>query len=108
MKKEMVAFKKRRPAINLVWIKRDLRTQDHACFQAAEQQQIPYLPIYIFDSELTVHPDTSSRHLNFIKGSITDMNKILGPLGKSVQEFYMPSLLVIWGSGDSFKVHESI
>ena len=90
----MVAFKKRRPAINLVWIKRDLRTQDHTCFQAAEGQDIPYLPIYIFDPDLITHPDTSSRHLNFIKGSIADMNKILGPLGKSVQEFYMPSLLV--------------
>ena len=95
MNKDKVAFKKRRPAINLVWIKRDLRTQDHACFQAAEQHQIPYLPIYIFDPELTAHPDTSSRHLNFIKGSIVDMNKILGPLGKSVQEFYAPSLMVL-------------
>jgi deoxyribodipyrimidine photo-lyase len=104
MKKDKVAFKKRRPAINLVWIKRDLRTQDHACFQAAEQQQIPYLPIYIFDSELTVHPDTSSRHLNFIKGSITDMNKILGPLGKSVQEFYAPSLLVFEALWSVFEI----
>ena len=104
MKKDKLAFNKRRPAINLVWIKRDLRTQDHACFQAAEQQQIPYLPIYIFDSELTVHPDTSSRHLNFIKGSITDMNKILGPLGKPVHEFYAPSLMVLEALWSVFEI----
>lgn len=95
MKKGKAAYKKLRPAINLVWIKRDLRTQDHACFQAAEQQQIPYIPIYIFDPELTQHPDTSARHLNFIRGSITDMNKILGPLDKTIHEFYAPSLTVL-------------
>jgi len=95
MKKDKVAFKKRRPAINLVWIKRDLRTQDHACFQAAEQQQIPYLPIYIFDPELTAHPDSSFRHINFIKGSIADMNKILSPQGKSAKEFFASSLTVL-------------
>lgn len=91
MKNKAVVGENSRPAINLVWIKRDLRTQDHASFQAAEQQNIPYLPIYIFDPELIAHPDTSPRHLNFIHDSIKDMNKILEPLEKSVQVFYASS-----------------
>jgi deoxyribodipyrimidine photo-lyase len=95
MKNNAVVRENSRPAINLVWIKRDLRTQDHDGFQAAEQQQIPYLPIYIFDPELITHPDTSPRHLSFIKGSIEDMNKILEPFGLPVQVFYAPSVEVM-------------
>lgn len=95
MKNNAVVGDVSRPALNLVWIKRDLRTQDHACFQAAEQEQIPYLPIYIFDPELIAHPDTSPRHLSFIRGSIEDMNKILEPLGRTVKSFCAPSLEVL-------------
>jgi len=95
MKNNAVVGLNARPAINLVWIKRDLRTQDHASFQAAEQQNIPYLPIYILDPELIAHPDTSPRHLNFIHGSLEDMNKILEPYGKGIQTFYAPTLTVL-------------
>ena len=95
MKNNAVVGDVSRPALNLVWIKRDLRTQDHACFQAAEQEQIPYLPIYIFDPELIAHPDTSLRHLSFIRGSIEDMNKLLEPLGRTVKSFCAPSLEVL-------------
>ncbi|NBT88006.1 MAG: deoxyribodipyrimidine photo-lyase, partial [Flavobacteriaceae bacterium] len=95
MKNNAVVRENSRPAINLVWIKRDLRTQDHAGFQAAEQQQIPYVPIYIFDPDLIAHPDTSPRHLSFIRGSVQDMNKVLEPFSKAVQAFYGPSLKVL-------------
>ena len=80
MKNKAVVGENSRPAINLVWIKRDLRTQDHASFQAAEQQNIPYLPIYIFDPKLIAPPDQSPRHLNFLHDSITTTNKILETL----------------------------
>ena len=53
-------------AVNIVWIKRDIRTIDHDSFNAAESENIPYLPIYIFDSDLIKHRDTSDRHLGFI------------------------------------------
>ena len=35
--------------INIVWIKRDLRLSDHASFGDAEQSDLDYLPIYIFE-----------------------------------------------------------
>ena len=59
-----------KPSINIVWIKRDIRTIDHEAFHAAELMGLPYIPIYIFDSELIKHPDTSDRHLQFIFDSI--------------------------------------
>jgi deoxyribodipyrimidine photo-lyase len=35
--------------INIVWIKRDIRSQDHEPFYAAETEGIPYLQMYQFE-----------------------------------------------------------
>jgi len=67
----------RKLTINIVWIKRDLRTLDHESFHAAESKNIPYLPVYIFDNDLIDYPDTSDRHLGFIYNSLIDINKKL-------------------------------
>ncbi len=64
-------------AINIVWLKRDLRTQDHAPMQAAEQNGLPYLIIYLIEPSLLAHPDTSLRHLQFQYHSLLQMNKSL-------------------------------
>ena len=59
--------------LNIVWLKRDLRTLDHEALQKAEEEKIPFLIIYIFDSELLNHSDSSNRHLRFIYDSLLDM-----------------------------------
>jgi deoxyribodipyrimidine photo-lyase len=59
--------------INIVWLKRDLRTQDHAPLHAAEQSNLPYAIIYLFEPSLINTPDTSARHLQFIYQSIAQM-----------------------------------
>ena len=64
-------------AVNIVWLKRDLRTQDHAPLQAAEQNGLPYLIIYLFEPTLIAHSDTSLRHLQFQYHSLLHMNKSL-------------------------------
>ena len=69
MQKTIVKDKKR---INIVWIKRDIRTQDHAAFEAAEQSRIPYLIIYLFEPSLLAYPDSSLRHQQFIYHSLID------------------------------------
>lgn len=52
----------RKLAINIVWIKRDLRTLDHESFHAAESKNIPYLPVYIFDNDLIDYPRPPPRN----------------------------------------------
>ncbi|MGB5584544.1 MAG: deoxyribodipyrimidine photo-lyase, partial [Gammaproteobacteria bacterium] len=37
--------------VNIVWLKRDLRTLDHAVLDAAEKVCQPYLIIYVFEPE---------------------------------------------------------
>ncbi len=75
-------------SINIVWLKRDIRTIDHEAFHIAELNKLPYLPIYIFESNLIKDPDTSYRHLQFIYYSIIDINKKLSAYNKEVKMFY--------------------
>lgn len=75
-------------AINIVWLKRDLRTQDHAPLQAAEQNGLPYLIVYFFEPSLLAHPDTSLRHLQFQYHSLLQMNESLKPFQKEVYVCY--------------------
>ena len=85
-------------SINIVWIKRDIRTIDHEAFHVAESMGLPYIPIYIFDSELIKYPDTSDRHLQFIFDSIIDINSKLSEFNKEVEMFY----------GSSFKIFDDL
>ena len=70
--------------INIVWLKRDFRSQDHAPLYAAELMQLPYLMIYLFEPSLYNYPDTSERHLQFIYHSINDLNSTLKPYNRGV------------------------
>jgi len=77
-----------RKKINLVWLKRDLRTQDHAPLQAAEQAGLPYLIIFLFEPSIIGFPDTSLRHLQFQYHSLLAMNQQLANYQHGVSLFY--------------------
>ena len=82
----------KKKTINIVWLKRDIRTLDHMPFYMAESNQQYFIPIYIFDSKIINHRDTSNRHLQFIHNSILVVNKKLKKYNKSVEIFYGDSL----------------
>lgn len=73
---------------NLVWLKRDLRTQDHAPFQAAEASNFDYRIVYLFEPSIIRHGDTSERHLQFIYHSLLSLNEKLKPYNHQVEVFY--------------------
>ena len=52
--------------INIVWLKRDLRLQDHEPLHKAEQAGIPYIIISLFEPSIMAYPDTNERHLQYI------------------------------------------
>jgi deoxyribodipyrimidine photo-lyase len=62
-------------AINIVWLKRDLRTQDHLPLQMAEKAGLPYLVLYFFEPTLMAYPDVAERHLQFQYHSIKNINE---------------------------------
>ena len=82
------------PNINIVWLKRDLRTQHHQPLHQAEQSEMPYLIIYIWEPNIINYPDTSLRHLQYQYHSIKVMDKLLKPFNKSVTLFYAEALEV--------------
>jgi deoxyribodipyrimidine photo-lyase len=67
-----------KPTLQIVWIKRDLRTRDHAPLAEAEAMGLPYRVIFIFEPSMLAHPDCSNRHLRFQWQSIRDMQERLG------------------------------
>ncbi len=75
-------------AVNIVWLKRDLRTQDHAALDAAEKSGQPYLIIYLFEPALMQHADMSERHWRFIFHSLQEMNQRLAKHNRRVEIFH--------------------
>ena len=74
--------------INIVWLKRDIRTQDHLGLCMAEQEPLDYLIIYLFEPSFIEYPDSSLRHQKFIYHSLIDVNKTLKAFDREVAIFY--------------------
>lgn len=77
-----------RQKLNLVWLKRDLRTQDHEPLYLAKKAALPYLVIYIFEPSALQYPDSSERHQQFIYHSIQCMNEQWLSVNRRVEIFY--------------------
>jgi deoxyribodipyrimidine photo-lyase len=80
--------------VNIVWLKRDLRTQDHAPLKAAEEAGIPYVIFYLFEPSLLAYPDSSDRHLRFVYHALKEMNRHLEISGRQVRILYGEALEV--------------
>jgi deoxyribodipyrimidine photo-lyase len=78
--------------INIVWLKRDLRTQDHAALHAAESSPLPYLILYFFEPSIISYPDTSLRHLQFQYGAIVQMIEKLKVQDQKIEIIYAECL----------------
>jgi deoxyribodipyrimidine photo-lyase len=87
-------MKKLRPRINIVWFKRDLRSQDHAPLAEAETSGLPYLSVVIAEPSILAYPDTSLRHLQFQYQSIQLLNKAWEHINKQVHVFYAEAIEV--------------
>ena len=78
--------------MNVVWLKRDLRLQDHLPFSFAEKADEEYIAIYIFEPSAIAYPDCDIRHLQFIYHSLKEMNKTLSEYGRKVIVFHAEAI----------------
>ena len=78
--------------INIVWLKRDLRLQDHIALYHAESSQMDYVIIYIFDPIIINYGDLSLIHHQFVYESICKMNLELKKFNRQVLIFYGSSI----------------
>lgn len=81
--------------INIVWLKRDLRSQDHLPLQLAEESGLPYLIIFVFEPLMMDYPDTSLRHLQFQYQSLLQLNKKWTAYNKEVIIFNTDMITVL-------------
>lgn len=99
--------------VNVVWLKRDLRTQDHAPLYSAEEHTKDYVLIYIFEPSIIQYTDCSLRHLRFVYRSILEMNERLKTFNREVMIFHAEAidvfayLLESYNIGQVFSYQES-
>ncbi|WP_255038062.1 cryptochrome/deoxyribodipyrimidine photo-lyase family protein [Lacihabitans soyangensis] len=91
-------------AVNIVWLKRDLRVQDHAAFDAADKSELPILPIFIFEPSQLDYPDCSDRHLLFQYHSILGINEFLSPANIKVEIFHEEAVPVFEYLSENFDI----
>jgi deoxyribodipyrimidine photo-lyase len=70
------------PAVNIVWLKRDLRMHDHAPFYHASQNDVPVLPLYIVEPDYWAQPFASPRHWHFIHDCLQELRTDCASLGQ--------------------------
>lgn len=93
-------------SINIVWLKRDLRTQDHEPLWQAEQAGLDYLIIYLIEPSILIHPDFSIRHLQFCYHAINDMDKALKPYTRKIQVLYGEAVDVFSSLSKTYQIEQ--
>lgn len=68
----------------LVWFKRDLRSQDHMALCEAARQGLVRC-IYILEPQLWQQPDVALQHFEFIKESLEELNTELARYGGGIE-----------------------
>ena len=63
--------------INIFWFRRDLRLDDNVGFLAALKDNLPVLPIFIFDSEILDSLPEDDARVTFIFETLQDMRSEL-------------------------------
>jgi deoxyribodipyrimidine photo-lyase len=94
----------KKQVINIVWLKRDLRLQDHEPLFRAEKAGLPYVVFYLFEPSLIRTPDTSIRHLKFVYHSLQAMNDQLAPFRRKVEIFQAEALDVFSFLEERFQI----
>lgn len=70
-----------RPAVHVVWFKRDLRVADHAPLAEAAARGV-VLPLYVVEPDLWAQPDAAGRHWAFARESLAELRSSLAALGQ--------------------------
>ena len=97
-------MKKKKQEINVVWLKRDIRSQDHLPLHIAEESDLPYLIVFLFEPALLQEPDTSMRHLQFQYQSIVNLNKLLQHVQREVVIFHAEAIAAFGEIHEQFTI----
>lgn len=88
--------------IDIVWLKRDLRLQDHAPLAMACQSGRRTLVCYCFEPSLLNDPHLHSSHQRFIVESLADLSGQLKQQGLSLQVFWCDFITLLESLSENF------
>ncbi len=91
--------------VNIVWMKRDIRSQDHEPLFLADNSALPFLIVCLFEPSLIAYPDTSLRHLQFQYHAIQDFNRNIGIHGKYIHLLHGEATEVFTWLDTHFQIH---
>lgn len=74
----------KKPKINIVWFKRDLRVHDHAPLYEASQASLPVLPLYVVEPDYWQQKFASRRHWHFLHDCLTELREDCQKIGQSL------------------------
>lgn len=75
--------------INIFWFRRDLRFNDNTALYYALKEDLPVLPVFIFDRNiLDKLEDRKDARVQFIQNTLADMNERLQEKGSGIRTFY--------------------
>ena len=63
--------------INIVWLKKDLRSRDHASLAQAIKEGLPVLILFCFEPSIIDCPESDIRHWRFAYEALEDLQKTL-------------------------------
>ena len=93
-----------KPAVNLVWFKRDLRLQDHEPLELAWRAGLPVLLVYAFEPSVMAAPQYEQRHWRFVRQSLDDMNRQLAPVGTRIHGFHSEMVPLLRALREEFHI----
>lgn len=70
--------------INIIWFRRDLRLTDNQALKAALREDLPVLPVFIFDNLITEELASDDPRITFIYDSLVKINTELNKYGSSL------------------------
>lgn len=78
-----------KPAVNIMWFRRDLRLKDNAALYHALKKGIPVIPVFIFDRQiLDKLEDKTDRRVEFIHSALCEMQQTLLAMGSTLEVLY--------------------
>ncbi|MEM1434832.1 MAG: FAD-binding domain-containing protein [Pseudomonadota bacterium] len=92
-----------KPAVQVVWFKRDLRVQDHRPLAAAAAAG-PVLPLFIIEPAAWQQPDAAGRHWAFLSESLAALRRTLAELGQTLIIRVGPATDVLATLRDDYRI----
>ena len=94
-------------SVNIFWFRRDLRLRDNAGLFHALIDNLPVLPVFIFDKNiLDKLEDKADKRVAFIHAALGEMQESLLKIGSSIEIFYSTPIEVFTDLLTRFKIEK--